>query len=237
MCVGENMLKAVIFDLDGTLLPMNEEEFTRGYFGLLYRKVAPYGYEKDEFIKTIWKGTNLMKLNDGKITNEETFWKCFAEVYGKEKLNDKALFDEFYREDFPNAKAFCGFEMYADKIVKHCKEKVGRVILASNPVFPREAMIWRTKFAGVDDSLFDYISDYSNSSACKPNPKFLQEILDKNNLQADEVIYIGNSEIEDGRMCDALGVKCYMIGDNVVIDEERAKRIEKIKYEDVYTMF
>ena len=38
------------------------------------------------------------------------------------------------------------------------------------------------------------------------NPKFLQEILDKNNLQADEVIYIGNSEIEDGRMCDALGV-------------------------------
>lgn len=32
------MLKAVIFDLDGTLLPMNEDEFTKGYFSLLCKK-------------------------------------------------------------------------------------------------------------------------------------------------------------------------------------------------------
>lgn len=29
------MLKAVLFDLDGTLLPMDEKEFTEYYFGLL----------------------------------------------------------------------------------------------------------------------------------------------------------------------------------------------------------
>ena len=32
------MLKAILFDLDGTLLPMNEEEFTKGYFKLLCKK-------------------------------------------------------------------------------------------------------------------------------------------------------------------------------------------------------
>lgn len=30
-----NVLKAIIFDLDGTLLPMNEDEFTKGIFTLL----------------------------------------------------------------------------------------------------------------------------------------------------------------------------------------------------------
>lgn len=38
------MIKAILFDLDGTVLPMNEEEFTKGYFGLLCKKLVSYGY-------------------------------------------------------------------------------------------------------------------------------------------------------------------------------------------------
>ena len=34
-------IKTVMFDLDGTLLPMDQDEFTRYYFGLLVRKLAP----------------------------------------------------------------------------------------------------------------------------------------------------------------------------------------------------
>jgi len=32
-------------DLDGTLLPMDNDEFTRGYFRLLTLKLAPHGYD------------------------------------------------------------------------------------------------------------------------------------------------------------------------------------------------
>lgn len=35
----------VMFDLDGTLLPMDMDEFTTGYFKMLAAKVAPRGYE------------------------------------------------------------------------------------------------------------------------------------------------------------------------------------------------
>ena len=38
-------IKNVLFDLDGTLLPMDMEEFTNGYFGLLTQKLAPRGYK------------------------------------------------------------------------------------------------------------------------------------------------------------------------------------------------
>ena len=33
---------AVLFDLDGTLLPMELEKFTNTYFGLLAKKAAPF---------------------------------------------------------------------------------------------------------------------------------------------------------------------------------------------------
>lgn len=227
------MIKAVIFDLDGTLLPMNEEEFTRGYFGLLYKNAAPYGYEKDLFVKTVLTGTHLMKNNDGFKTNEQVFWNYFSKVYGEEKLADKKIFDEFYLTDFAKTKAFCGENPIAKEIVEYCKNKFGRVILASNPVFPKEAMEWRLKFAGLNPEDFEYISDYSNSSYCKPNAMFLKDILNKLGLKEKEVVYFGNNEIEDGRPAEELGIDVFMVGDDIVKDEENPNRFKHIKFEDI----
>ena len=227
------MIKAVLFDLDGTLLPMDEEAFTKGYFGLLYQKAMKYGYEKDEFIKTILKGTFAMKANDGSCTNEEAFWKCYAGVYGQEKLKDKAIFDDFYLNDFANTKAFCGENCKAKEVFDYCKQKYGRVILASNPIFPKEAMEWRLKVAGLNPEEFDYISDYSNSHYSKPNSNFLKEILEKNNLKSGEVVYFGNSEIEDGKPAKELGIEVYMVGDYIVKDEECLNQFRHIGFEDI----
>ena len=71
------MLKAIFFDLDGTLLPLDEDEFIKAYFGLLCKKFVPLGYDKDELIAGIWQGTKLMMTNDGKKTNEQVFWDYF----------------------------------------------------------------------------------------------------------------------------------------------------------------
>ena len=38
-------LTTILFDLDGTLLPMDNDAFTRGYFKLLAARLAPLGYE------------------------------------------------------------------------------------------------------------------------------------------------------------------------------------------------
>ena len=58
------MYKAIFFDLDGTLLPLNEEEFTKGYFHFLCEKMSNYGYDKNELINLIWAGTKEMYKND-----------------------------------------------------------------------------------------------------------------------------------------------------------------------------
>ena len=81
------MIKAILFDLDGTLLPMQQESFVKAYFSLLAKKVSSYGYVGDTLIKAIWKGIENMVSNNGIYTNEEVFWNTFKEIYGnKSKL-------------------------------------------------------------------------------------------------------------------------------------------------------
>ena len=76
------MLKAVFFDLDGTLLPLNEDDFFKIYFHLMSTKMKDFGFEPNKLIETIWAGTKCMYKNDGNKTNEEVFWDYFKSVYG-----------------------------------------------------------------------------------------------------------------------------------------------------------
>ena len=59
------MIKNILFDLDGTLLPMDMEKFTQGYFKRLVAKAAPRGYEPEQLIKSVWAGTAAMVKNNG----------------------------------------------------------------------------------------------------------------------------------------------------------------------------
>ena len=70
-------ITTVLFDLDGTLLPMDMNEFIKAYFGGLARRLAPLGYEPQKLVNSIWQGTAAMVKNDGKTTNEERFWQGF----------------------------------------------------------------------------------------------------------------------------------------------------------------
>ena len=102
-------ISTVMFDLDGTLLPMDNDEFTRGYFKLLAAKLAPYGYEAGPLIDGIWSGVAAMVSNDGSRTNEEAFWARFAEVLGDRVFEHRPVLEEFYAVDFKAASRFCGF--------------------------------------------------------------------------------------------------------------------------------
>ena len=227
------MIKAIFFDLDGTLLPMDEKEFTNLYFSLLCKKVVPLGYDPNSLINTIWTGTKLMYKNDGSKTNEKVFWEHFEKTNGKEKLKDKKVFDNFYKNEFYNTKIVCKENPLAKDIVNFCKEKVGKVILSTNPIFPKDGTIARMSFIGLKENDFDYVTAYENSSFCKPNPMYFKDLLNKFNLKPDEVILFGNSIQEDGECASSLGIKVYMVGNNIIPFQEAKNTYEYIKMEDI----
>ena len=94
------MIKAILFDLDGTLLPLDDKIFTKMYFNLLTTKMTNHNYDPQELLQVILNGTKLMYNNDGAKTNERVFWDYVNNHYGENKEKDKPIFDKFYTEEF-----------------------------------------------------------------------------------------------------------------------------------------
>lgn len=227
------MIKAVFFDLDGTLLPMDEKEFTNLYFELLANKMEPFGYEKNKLIETIWAGTKAMYKNDGSKTNEQAFWDTFSLMYGSDKLSDKKIFDEFYSNEFKNTIKACKKNDYARKSVLFAKALGLKVILSTNPIFPYVGTKTRMRFNDLNEEMFDFITTYENFNYTKPNPMYFKELLNKFNLLPNEVILFGNNNVEDGKCSRMLGIKCYLVGDNLILDPNEDYEYPKIKMNDI----
>ena len=208
----DSKIKAVFFDLDGTLLPMDQDTFTKLYFKNLAKRLAPLGYESEKLISAIWAGTASMVKNDGTQTNEDAFWKTFTALFPEKGRADEPIFEDFYKNEFLNAKAACGFTENAAKVVSFLKEKGTNLILASNPIFPMIAQKNRMTWAGVNPDDFSYITSYENSRFCKPNPAYYLEILEKNGLNADECLMIGNDAVED-TAAEKAGMNVFLLTD------------------------
>ena len=206
---------AILFDLDGTLLPMDQDDFIESYFSNLAAKAATKGYQPDALIDTVWAGTAAMVKNDGTKTNEAVFWELFAAKYGGDALNDIPFFEEFYRTDFQKAKELCGFAPMTKDIVHSLKARGLRVILATNPLFPAIATESRIRWAGLEPDDFELYTTYENSRHCKPNPEYYKDIMAELNLTAEECVMVGNDVGED-MIAEKLGMKVFLLTDCLI---------------------
>lgn len=208
-------IKMIMFDLDGTLLPMDMEEFTGGYFKLLAQKMIAYGYETDKLVKSIWHGTGAMVRNNGSCSNEEAFWKDFAGIYGEQALKDIDVFNEFYAVDFDGARQCCGFNEKAAETVKWIKDKGLRVALATNPLFPSIATEKRIRWSGLEPDDFEFFTTYENIGFCKPNLDYYREVLKRADMEAENCLMVGNDVGED-MVAENLGMKVFLLTDCMI---------------------
>lgn len=203
-------IKTVLFDLDGTLLPMDMDAFTNGYFALLCRKLAPRGYDPDQLVAAIWAGTAAMVRNDGSRSNEAAFWDKFAQIFGADALADQPLFEAFYANEFQRAREFCGFDPWAARAVRAVKASGRRAVLATNPIFPAVGTESRLGWTGLAPSDFELVTTYENSRFCKPNVNYYRDILDQLDLRPEECLMVGNDMTEDTAAAE-LGIRVFLI--------------------------
>lgn len=210
----------ILFDLDGTLLPMDQDRFTEAYFKMLTKKLLPHGYEPKKLIDSIWVGTAAMVRNTGQQTNEEAFWKKFTELNGEQVLADKPLFEEFYQKDFQQVKDFCGYNPKAAQMVAALKQRGFRLALATNPIFPAVATESRIGWAGLAPEDFEWYTTYENSSYCKPNPDYYRALLEKLKVQPEECLMVGNDASEDAAALK-VGMSFFLLTDCLINKENK----------------
>ena len=209
-----------LFDLDGTLLPMDQDTFVRSYFGGLAARLAPRGYDPKALVAAIWSGTKAMVKNDGSRTNEEVFWADFAGHFGEKARQDEPCFDEFYRTDFQKVRQDCGFDARSAQVVKKLKSMGFKLALATNPIFPAIATESRIAWAGLDKNDFELYTTYENSRHCKPNPDYYRDILAQLGAAPEECLMIGNDVTED-MVAETLGMKVFLLTDCLINKDGR----------------
>ena len=218
--MAKTKLTTVLFDLDGTLLPMDNDAFTKGYFKLLAGKLAPYGYDARQLVDAIWAGTAAMVANDGSQSNEAAFWKKFTGIYGEKVLADMPIFEEFYEKDFQRAKDLCGVNPNAAIAVHTIKEMGLRVVLATNPIFPAVATRSRIRWAGLEPEDFELYTTYENIGLCKPNPDYYREIVKRLGVTPEECLMVGNDALED-MVAEETGMQVFLLEDCLINKKQR----------------
>ena len=206
-------MNTVLFDLDGTLLPIDLETFTGVYLKEIAKVCAPkIGCDGNDMIRALWTGTKEMQKNDGAMSNHDRFWACFAQLIKTDLDEAEKITDEFYSNEFAAVKPFLRKTDKPAQWIRTLKSKGYTLVLATNPLFPEVAVRARLEWIGLSMDDFKLITTYDNSSYCKPNLDYFTEILGKIGKSADECLMVGNNVRED--MCAVkLGMNGYLVTD------------------------
>lgn len=198
-------ISVVLFDLDGTLLPMDQDEFIKKYFANLQKTL------KTDIGPQLMTAMTAMMKNDGKKTNEETFWENLGDC----KAQAKAAFDEFYEDGYLELEKLCRPTDFSAKTVKLLKNAGIRTVLATNPVFPLYATEKRIAWAGLAPSDFEFVTAYENSSFCKPSVGYYEEIVKRLDVSPENCLMVGNDTEED-MAAAKIGMKTFLLTDCLV---------------------
>ena len=200
----------ILFDLDGTLLEMRTEPFIHKYLQELGRHVAGQ-FDPNKLLGLIWEGTKAMIANpDPEKTNEQVFIAYLLEHGEWKKEELWPVFDAFYRDVFPGLSHLTYPSPWAKKIVNEAKAQGYRVVVATNPVFPRDAIHHRLAWIGLAADEFELVTVYEESHFTKPNPRYFLEICEKLGVQPADCIMVGNHMQED-MVASRVGMKTFLV--------------------------
>jgi HAD superfamily hydrolase (TIGR01549 family) len=205
--------KAILFDLDDTLLVNSMETFVLAYFQALTRHVA-HLIPPEKLISELLRGTRAMEANDGTgPTNEEAFAALFYPALGYEQAELKPVFEQFYAEEFPKLQSLTQPVPQARPLIEWAFERGLQVAIATNPLFPRTAVEQRLAWAGIPVSDFDYalVTAYEDMHATKAHPAYYREILGRLGREPQECLMVGDDWERDVAPAASVGIPVYWI--------------------------
>lgn len=205
------MLDALFFDLDGTLLGLDVQRFLPAYFASLVEEIGS-AFPEFPFRERLLRGAETMI---GGRRAGETVAAAFDRVFFDGTAPDvsrrlRDAFAAYYTKGFDKLRTHTERFPEASEAVREGRRRARAVVLATNPLFPREATLARLAWAGVDPGLFDGITTYEDARTLKPDPAYYTELLEAYGAKASDAWMIGNDLLEDGIAKEA-GMSFYFV--------------------------
>ena len=203
-------IKAILFDLDGTLLDVDLDKFIPQYLDLLAQSVAHIIPPK-KFISKILIASKAVEENNDKHTNDDIYTEVCFPLEGYTRKEIQPFIDKFYEQDFSKLRACTKKKPEARDIVQTVFDRGFDVVIATTPLLPATAIEQRLEWAGVADFPYRLITTIENSHATKSLTHLLyyEQILDKIGYPAEACLMVGDEDKD--MIAKRLGMQTFLI--------------------------
>jgi FMN phosphatase YigB (HAD superfamily) len=207
------MLKAVLFDIDNTLILYDEARFLQSYFPMLaarFKDIIP----ADRFADKLMQATLVMHQNDGSMTNRERFLGAFCQGADWSRDDIWSRFENFYLEDWDKLKNAVKIPDHAREVFGDISRKGLKIVIATNPIFPLVAQIKKLEWAGLGDIDAALVTNIDNMSFCKPQLGYFQQICGIIGEKPQGCLMVGDDPAND-MVAAKIGMKTYQTVDSL----------------------
>lgn len=207
------MIKAVLLDLDDTLLSNPDHTFIPAYL----QEIDRYFDEAlglQAVSQTVLAATVAMTSStDYTQTNLSIASKTIADALGYDEVQLEPHYATFYKEHFPRLRRLTNTVDITYRLVQQLQDRGLAVVIATNPLYPADAIYQRLEWAGIspfpDD--YDWVTTANNMHFTKPSPMYYAEILARVGIEPHEAIMVGNSLENDILPAKQLGLHTFHV--------------------------
>jgi HAD superfamily hydrolase (TIGR01549 family) len=208
-----NMLKAVLFDIDNTLILYDEARFLQSYFPMVadrFKDIIP----TDRFADKLMQATLVMHQNDGSMTNRERFLGAFCQDRDWSRDDIWSRFENFYLEDWDKLKDAVKIPDHTRDVFRIIGRKGLKIVIATNPIFPQIAQMKKLEWAGLGDIHAALVTNIDNMSFCKPQLGYFRQICQEIDEKPGDCLMVGDDPAND-MVAAKIGMKTYQTIDSL----------------------
>jgi FMN phosphatase YigB (HAD superfamily) len=209
----KHMTLTLLLDLDDTCLGNSMDTFIPAYLQALGDHLDAL-IPQDKLIPTLLASIQLMLENNRPDRSlKQVFDEAFFPPLGIDPGDFQDQADSFYANKFPKLKSLTQFRPEAVTLVEQAFKRGYTIAIATNPLFPRTAILQRLEWAGLspEEFTFSLIPAYETFHFAKPNESFFAEFLSRMGSQDGPVVMVGDSQHSDIEPACRMGLATYWI--------------------------
>jgi FMN phosphatase YigB (HAD superfamily) len=210
------MIRAVLFDLDNTLITNPSDEFVPAYLRALGAHLAAL-VPPERLVSELLRCVRLMLENtDPTRTLKEVFWAELLPALDVPEADLFPLVENFYAEVYGRLRDYTAPRPDAPRAVRAAFRAGCDVVIATNPLYPATAILHRLAWAGIPADEYPYalVTSYENMHAGKPRPEYFREVVDRIGRRPAECLMVGDDLAQD-MIAQSVGLRTYWITDGV----------------------